>query len=57
MLAILPAPDNIYHLKWRHISANINIGVFDHVDVENNMGKSDISCRLYHPYIPQVPNF
>ena len=44
MLAIFPAPN-----------ANINVGNFDHVVVEYNIERADISCRLYHPYIQQVP--
>ena len=42
MLAILPAPTNIYLLKYIPSSPNINIGNFDHVVVEYNIGKSDI---------------
>ena len=51
MLDISPAPTNIYHLNYIPCSASINIGDLDHIVVEYNIGKSDISCWLYHSYI------
>ena len=51
MLAIFAARNNIYQWKLRSCSASINVGNFDHFVVEYNIGKSDISCCLYHSYI------
>ena len=41
MFAILPAKMNIYHLKQRNNSANINDDLFDNIVVEYNIGKAD----------------
>ena len=54
-MGISPTPPDIYQLMYRHSSAIINVRNVDHIVVEDNNGKSDISCYPYHPYIHQDP--
>ena len=48
------AKTNINNLKQRASSATINVGNRDQFVVEYNIGKLDIICWIYHPYIHQV---
>ena len=41
----------------RPSSSNISIGNIDHVDVEYNIVKSDISFRLNHPFMHETQNY
>ena len=46
---------NIDQLKKISSSANISVVNFHHVIFQLNIGKADILCRIYLPYIYQAP--
>ena len=55
MLDTFPAPMNINLLKKILSNANINFGNFNNDIVEQNIGKADIQCWIYLPFIHQAP--
>ena len=55
MSDIFPSTMNIILLKKILINANTDVVKLDHDIVEYNIGKSNIQCWMYLPYIQQAP--